>query len=72
MLIFNFFVIDELNADQTYALKESLLPSSAVRANRMAPSHNIPSLTEVIERKRKKRIITEATEFFNQDPKKGI
>ncbi|MFH4973909.1 hypothetical protein AB6A40_000618 [Gnathostoma spinigerum] len=54
------------------ALIESILPSSAVRANRMAPSLNIPSLSEVIERKKHKRIITEGTEMFNQDPKKGI
>uniref|UniRef100_A0AAF5PR72 SEC7 domain-containing protein n=1 Tax=Wuchereria bancrofti TaxID=6293 RepID=A0AAF5PR72_WUCBA len=44
----------------------------SLHANRMAPSSSPPSIIEVIERKKKKRIITEATEFFNQDPKKGI
>nr|CDP93601.1 BMA-GBF-1, isoform g [Brugia malayi] len=50
------------------AIDESL----SLHANRMAPSSSPPSIIEVIERKKKKRIITEATEFFNQDPKKGI
>uniref|UniRef100_A0A8R1Y720 SEC7 domain-containing protein n=1 Tax=Onchocerca volvulus TaxID=6282 RepID=A0A8R1Y720_ONCVO len=54
------------------ALFEAFLPSTALHANRMAPSSSLPSIIEVIERKKKKRIITEATEFFNQDPKKGI
>ncbi|VBB28394.1 unnamed protein product [Acanthocheilonema viteae] len=54
------------------ALLETFLPSSALHANRMAPSSALPSIIEVIERKKKKRIITEATELFNQDPKKGI
>ncbi|EFO21246.1 Sec7 domain-containing protein [Loa loa] len=54
------------------ALFETFLPSTALRANRMAPSSSLPSIIEVIERKKKKRIITEATELFNQDPKKGI
>uniref|UniRef100_A0A0M3K5K3 Mitochondrial inner membrane protease subunit n=1 Tax=Anisakis simplex TaxID=6269 RepID=A0A0M3K5K3_ANISI len=57
--------------DGTSALLESLLPSSAVRANRMAPSKKLPSISEVIERKKQKRIITEGTDLFNQDPKKG-
>ncbi|KAM3724305.1 Golgi-specific brefeldin A-resistance guanine nucleotide exchange factor [Dirofilaria immitis] len=54
------------------SLFETFLPSTALHANRMAPSSSLPSIVEVIERKKKKRIITEATEFFNQDPKKGI
>ncbi|CAG9537440.1 unnamed protein product [Cercopithifilaria johnstoni] len=54
------------------ALLETFLPSTALHANRMAPSSTLPSIIEVIERKKKKRIITEATELFNQDPKKGI
>ncbi|KHN78013.1 Golgi-specific brefeldin A-resistance guanine nucleotide exchange factor 1 [Toxocara canis] len=58
--------------DETSALLESLLPASAVRANRMAPSKRLPSIGEVIERKKQKRIITEGTDLFNQDPKKGV
>uniref|UniRef100_A0A915C108 SEC7 domain-containing protein n=2 Tax=Parascaris univalens TaxID=6257 RepID=A0A915C108_PARUN len=58
--------------DETCALLESLLPASAVRANRMAPSKKLPSIGEVIERKKQKRIITEGTDLFNQDPKKGV
>uniref|UniRef100_A0A1I7SZ71 SEC7 domain-containing protein n=2 Tax=Caenorhabditis tropicalis TaxID=1561998 RepID=A0A1I7SZ71_9PELO len=49
-------------------------PSSALllRSNRHAPSTNLPSMTEVIEQKKRKRLIAEGTELFNQSPKKGI
>lgn len=65
-----FSLVNEVD-DETCALLESLLPASAVRANRMAPSKKLPSIGEVIERKKQKRIITEGTDLFNQDPKKG-
>ena len=53
------------------AIMEMIHPAAAVRPNRMASSANLPSLTEVIETKKQKRILTEGTELFNQDPKKG-
>ncbi|TKR64527.1 hypothetical protein L596_025041 [Steinernema carpocapsae] len=43
-----------------------------VRPNRMPVSEAIPSMKDVIERKKKKRIVSEATEKFNQSPKHGI
>lgn len=43
-----------------------------LRSNRHAPSVNLPSMTEVIEQKKRKRLIAEGTELFNQSPKKGI
>ncbi|KAK0421394.1 hypothetical protein QR680_015210 [Steinernema hermaphroditum] len=43
-----------------------------VRPNRMPVSESIPSMADVIERKKKKRVISEATEKFNQSPKSGI
>lgn len=43
-----------------------------LRSNRHAPSTNLPSMTEVIEQKKRKRLIAEGTELFNQSPKKGI
>lgn len=70
-LLVSFILIKCLAALENSALMEMLLPSAAVRANRMAPSPNLPSLTEVIERKKQKRILSEGTELFNQDPKKG-
>ncbi|VDN06562.1 unnamed protein product [Thelazia callipaeda] len=51
---------------------ETFSPSTALHANRMASSCLLPSMAEVIERKNKKRVMTEATELFNQDPRKGI
>ena len=42
------------------------------RANRHAPSDNIPLLSDVIQKKEKKRILAEGTDIFNKDPKQGI
>ena len=42
------------------------------RANRHAPSEDIPSMSEVIDQKKRKRIFAEGTELFNQSPKEGI
>lgn len=67
-----YLLITFLASLENSALMEMLLPSAAVRANRMASSLNIPSPAEVIERKKQKRILTEGTELFNQDPKKGL
>lgn len=64
------FIIATTTTGKT-TIFETILPSTALRANRMAPSSSLPSIIEVVERKKKKRIITEATELFNQDPKKG-
>ncbi|EGT34732.1 CBN-GBF-1 protein [Caenorhabditis brenneri] len=54
----------------------SPIPAAAstllLRSNRHAPSANLPSMTEVIEQKKRKRLIAEGTELFNQSPKKGI
>ncbi|KAK6009461.1 Sec7 domain protein, partial [Ostertagia ostertagi] len=47
---------------------KALLPS----ANRHAPSHRMPSMEQVIDQKKRKRIFAEGTELFNQSPKKGI
>ncbi|VDL76122.1 unnamed protein product [Nippostrongylus brasiliensis] len=41
-------------------------------ANRHAPSHNMPSMEQVIDQKKRKRIFAEGTELFNQSPKKVI
>ncbi|UMM22956.1 hypothetical protein L5515_003908 [Caenorhabditis briggsae] len=43
-----------------------------LRSNRHSPSNNLPSMTEIIEQKKRKRLIAEGTELFNQSPKKGI
>ncbi|KHJ93323.1 hypothetical protein OESDEN_06770 [Oesophagostomum dentatum] len=40
--------------------------------NRHAPSHNMPSMEQVIDQKKRKKIIADGTELFNQSPKKGI
>jgi PII-like signaling protein len=37
----------------------------------MPLSTNIPTMIEIIDRKKKKRILTEGTDLFNQNPKKG-
>ncbi|PAV79155.1 hypothetical protein WR25_16601 isoform J [Diploscapter pachys] len=42
------------------------------RANRHAASEDIPSMSEVIDQKKRKRIFAEGTELFNQSPKEGI
>ncbi|KAK6013644.1 Sec7 domain protein [Ostertagia ostertagi] len=49
-------------------MPKALLPS----ANRHAPSHRMPSMEQVIDQKKRKRIFAEGTELFNQSPKKGI
>ncbi|WKY01718.1 hypothetical protein Q1695_015600 [Nippostrongylus brasiliensis] len=49
-------------------VSKALMPS----ANRHAPSHNMPSMEQVIDQKKRKRIFAEGTELFNQSPKKGI
>ncbi|CAI5445758.1 unnamed protein product [Caenorhabditis angaria] len=43
-----------------------------LRSNRHIPSNNLPSMSEIIDQKKRKRIIAEGTELFNQSPKKGI
>ncbi|CAI2349170.1 unnamed protein product [Caenorhabditis sp. 36 PRJEB53466] len=47
-------------------------PTVLLRSNRHAPSNNFPSMTEVIDQKKRKKLIAEGTELFNQSPKKGI
>ncbi|XGW13828.1 hypothetical protein V3C99_000264 [Haemonchus contortus] len=49
-------------------MPKTLLPS----ANRHAPSHRMPTMEQVIDQKKRKRIFAEGTELFNQSPKKGI
>ncbi|VDP01466.1 unnamed protein product [Heligmosomoides polygyrus] len=49
-------------------LPKALMPC----ANRHAPSHSMPSMEQVIDQKKRKRIFAEGTELFNQSPKKGI
>eukprot|EP00080_Pristionchus_pacificus_P016438 PDM76458.1 gbf-1 [Pristionchus pacificus] len=46
--------------------------SPALRVNRHAPSPSLPPLSEVIERKKRKKLLNEATDIFNKNPKKGI
>ncbi|GMT18525.1 hypothetical protein PFISCL1PPCAC_9822, partial [Pristionchus fissidentatus] len=46
--------------------------SPALRINRHIPSSALPPLSEVIERKKRKKMLNEATEMFNKNPKKGI
>ncbi|CAD6198940.1 unnamed protein product [Caenorhabditis auriculariae] len=43
-----------------------------LRSNRHLPSANLPSLSEVINQKKRKRMIADGTELFNQNPKEGI
>ncbi|KAL6725184.1 hypothetical protein Aduo_007256 [Ancylostoma duodenale] len=47
---------------------KALMPS----ANRHAPSHSMPSMEQVIDQKKRKKLIADGTELFNQSPKKGI
>ncbi|GMS87930.1 hypothetical protein PENTCL1PPCAC_10105, partial [Pristionchus entomophagus] len=58
-------VVPELAAQQQHA-------SSALRVNRHVPSPSLPPLSEVIERKKRKKLLIEATDIFNKNPKKGI
>ncbi|KAJ1370138.1 G-box binding factor [Parelaphostrongylus tenuis] len=64
---------DEVNAssperDVPRTMGKAIMPS----ANRHSPSHHLPSMEQVIEQKKRKRILAEGTELFNQSPKKGI
>uniref|UniRef100_A0A8R1DN99 SEC7 domain-containing protein n=1 Tax=Caenorhabditis japonica TaxID=281687 RepID=A0A8R1DN99_CAEJA len=43
-----------------------------LRSNRHAASENLPSMSEIIDQKKRKRLIVEGTELFNQNPKKGV
>lgn len=55
--------------------KASPMPVSSsivLRSNRHAPSTELPSMSQIIEQKKRKRLIAEGTELFNQSPKKGI
>ncbi|CAI4230553.1 unnamed protein product [Auanema sp. JU1783] len=64
-----------LNGDQ--ATPEKIMGNESIttvvlRSNRHAPSEKMPSMTDVLEQKDRKRIIAEATDKFNQNPKDGI
>uniref|UniRef100_A0A914VU46 SEC7 domain-containing protein n=2 Tax=Plectus sambesii TaxID=2011161 RepID=A0A914VU46_9BILA len=56
----------------TTEMNEALALMNSVRPNRMPLSANIPSLTELIDRKKQKRLLTEGTDLFNQSPSKAI
>uniref|UniRef100_A0A158P6M8 SEC7 domain-containing protein n=1 Tax=Angiostrongylus cantonensis TaxID=6313 RepID=A0A158P6M8_ANGCA len=57
-----------LERDVPRTMAKDVMPS----ANRHSPSHSLPSMEQVIEQKKRKRILAEGTELFNQSPKKGI
>lgn len=68
---------DALNYMSTQSdLKTS--PSSPIeksiqlRSNRMPFSTEMPTMCEIIDRKKQKQIVTEASELFNTTPNKGI
>ncbi|GMR39829.1 hypothetical protein PMAYCL1PPCAC_10024, partial [Pristionchus mayeri] len=46
--------------------------SPALRVNRHPTYPSLPPLSEVIERKKRKKLLNEATDIFNKNPKKGI
>ncbi|KAI1710082.1 sec7 domain-containing protein [Ditylenchus destructor] len=46
--------------------------SPQIRPNRMPVSEKMPTMYEVIERKKQKQLATEATELFNSTPNKAI
>lgn len=62
------------NTREKFPSTSPIPPASTLllRSNRHAPSTNLPSMTEIIEQKKRKRLIAEGTELFNQSPKKGI
>jgi hypothetical protein len=44
-------------------------------ANHLYPSTmqtQVPSLSDLIDRKKQKRLLTEGTDLFNQSPSKGL
>ncbi|KAK6059165.1 hypothetical protein COOONC_03206 [Cooperia oncophora] len=63
---------DYSNSTPERAIPESMPKPLLPSANRHAPSHRMPSMEQVIDQKKRKRIFAEGTELFNQSPKKGI
>lgn len=54
------------------AAVEKIESCTQIRPNRMAVSVEMPTMCEIIDRKKQKQIVTEGTEIFNSNPNKGI
>lgn len=67
---------DALNFMSASDLKGlTMLPvekQSQLRLNRMSLSAEMPTMSEIIDQKKQKQIVTEASELFNSNPGKGI
>lgn len=57
---------------QTLANIYPLNTINQVRPNRMPISAELPSISEIIDRKKRKKLVIEGTELFNLKPEKGI
>lgn len=58
--------------DQTVANVYQLNTINQVQPNRMPVSVELPLISEVIDRKKQKKLIIEGTELFNSKPQHGI